>query len=70
MFRMAGADPATARRYADEGFEEVLDLDRPGLARRSSRSQAKREAMRAAADALGLATSVASPGTGVSRRGG
>ena len=24
VFRMEGADPATARRYADEGFEEVL----------------------------------------------
>ena len=24
VFRMEGADPATARRYEDEGFDEVL----------------------------------------------
>jgi probable F420-dependent oxidoreductase len=53
VFRMEGADPATARRYADEGFEEVLiwtdqvwPADQP--------LEAKREAMFAAADALGV----------------
>jgi len=53
VFRMEGADPATARRYADEGFEEVLiwtdqvwPADQP--------LEAKREAMFAAADDLGV----------------
>ena len=53
VFRMAGTDAETVRRYADEGFEEVLiwtDQVWP-----SDRSLAeKREAMRAAADALGV----------------
>ena len=53
VFRMEGADPATAQRYADEGFEEVLiwtdqvwPADEP--------LEAKRSAMFAAAEALGL----------------
>ena len=53
VFRMEGADPATARRYADDGFEEVLiwtdqvwPADQP--------LEAKREAMFAAADDLGV----------------
>ena len=53
MFRIDGTDPATIRRYADEGFEEVLiwtdqvwPVDLP-LA-------AKREALFAAASALGV----------------
>ena len=53
VFRIDGADPATIRRYADEGFEEVLiwtdqvwPVDQP-LA-------AKREALFAAASALGV----------------
>jgi probable F420-dependent oxidoreductase len=53
VFRMAGADPATARRYADEGFEEVLvwtDQVWPA----DGPLEAKREAMFAAAEALGL----------------
>jgi probable F420-dependent oxidoreductase len=52
-FRMAGADPATARRYEDEGFEDVLiwadqvwPADQP--------LEAKREAMFGAAERLGL----------------
>jgi hypothetical protein len=53
VFRMEGADPATARRYEDEGFDEVLiwtDQVWPdGLP-----LAAKREAMFAAADALGV----------------
>lgn len=53
VFRMEGADPATARRYADEGFEEVLiwtDQVWPA----GEPLEAKREAMFAAAEALGL----------------
>jgi probable F420-dependent oxidoreductase len=53
VFRMEGADAATARRYEDEGFEEVLiwtdqvwPADRPPAARRA--------AMFEAADALGV----------------
>jgi probable F420-dependent oxidoreductase len=53
VFRMEGADPATARRYEDEGFDEVLiwtdrvwPVDQP--------LEAKREAMFAAADTLGV----------------
>jgi probable F420-dependent oxidoreductase len=53
VFRMEGADPATARRYEDEGFDEVLiwtDKVWPaGLP-----LEAKREAMLAAASALGV----------------
>lgn len=53
VFRMEGASPDTARRYADAGFEEVLiwtdqvwPADQP--------LGAKREALLAAADALGV----------------
>jgi probable F420-dependent oxidoreductase len=53
VFRMEGVDPATARRYEDEGFDEVLiwtdqvwPADQP--------LEAKREAMFAAADTLGV----------------
>ena len=53
VFRMEGADPATARRYADEGFEEVLiwtDQVWPA----GELLEAKRSALFAAAEALGL----------------
>jgi alkanesulfonate monooxygenase SsuD/methylene tetrahydromethanopterin reductase-like flavin-dependent oxidoreductase (luciferase family) len=56
VFRMEGSDPATARRYADEGFEEVLiwtDQVWPA----GASLEAKREAMLTAADALGVAGS-------------
>lgn len=54
VFRMEGADPDTARRYEDEGFDEVViwsdqvwpEDDRP--------LEAKRAALLEAADALGL----------------
>ena len=53
VFRIDGTDPATIRRYADEGFEEVLiwtdqvwPVDLPLVA--------KREALFAAASALGV----------------
>jgi probable F420-dependent oxidoreductase len=53
VFRMEGADPATARRYEDEGFDEVLIwTDQVWPAGQSL--EAKREAMFAAADALGV----------------
>lgn len=53
VFRMEGADPATAQCYADEGFEEVLiwtDQVWPA----GEPLEAKRAAMFAAAEALGL----------------
>jgi probable F420-dependent oxidoreductase len=56
VFRMDGADPATARQYADEGFEEVLiwtDQVWPA----DGTLETKREAMFAAADALGVSGS-------------
>ena len=56
VFRMEGADPATARRYADEGFDEVLiwtDQVWPA----GQLLEAKREAMFAAAEALGIRAS-------------
>jgi alkanesulfonate monooxygenase SsuD/methylene tetrahydromethanopterin reductase-like flavin-dependent oxidoreductase (luciferase family) len=56
VFRMDGADPDNARRYADEGFEEVLiwtDQVWPA----DGTLEAKREAMFAAADALGVSGS-------------
>ena len=56
VFRMDGADPATARQYADEGFEEVLiwtDQVWPD----GGTLEAKRDAMFAAADALGVSGS-------------
>ena len=52
-FRIEGADPATIRRYADEGFDEVLiwtDQVWPG----EQPLAAKREALFAAAAALGV----------------
>jgi probable F420-dependent oxidoreductase len=53
VFRMEGADPATARRYEDEGFEEVLIwTDQVWPAERTL--DAKRESIFAAAAALGL----------------
>ena len=52
-FRIADADPATARRYADEGFENVLIwTDQVWPAGRSIDD--KRAAMFAGASALGL----------------
>ena len=53
VFRMEGADPAEARRYADEGFEEVLiwtDQVWPA----GETLATKRAAMFAAASALGV----------------
>jgi probable F420-dependent oxidoreductase len=53
VFRMEGADPATARRYEDEGFDEVLiwtDQVWPA----EGTLDAKRESIFAAAAALGL----------------
>jgi probable F420-dependent oxidoreductase len=67
VFRIAGADPATVQRYADEGFDEIL-IWADQVWPEGAALPDKRAALRAAADALGLATSVASPGTGVSRR--
>ena len=56
VFRMEGADPDTARRYADEGFEEVLVwTDQVWPAGRNLED--KREAMFAAAEALGVRSS-------------
>ena len=56
VFRMEGADPETARRYADEGFEEVLVwTDQVWPAGRSV--DAKRDAMFAAGEALGIRAS-------------
>lgn len=53
VFRMEGADPATARRYADEGFDEVLIwTDQVWPAGQSL--ETRRAAMFAAAEALGL----------------
>jgi probable F420-dependent oxidoreductase len=55
VFRMEGAEPGAARRYEDEGFDEVLiwtdhvwPVDQP--------LEAKRDAMFAAAESLGVAT--------------
>jgi probable F420-dependent oxidoreductase len=54
VFRMDGADPAAVRRYADEGFEEVLIwTDRVWPA--EGTLEHKRERLFAAADALGVA---------------
>ena len=54
VFRMEGADPATARRYEDEGFEEVLIwTDQVWPAGRPL--EARREAMFAAATPSGSA---------------
>jgi probable F420-dependent oxidoreductase len=53
VFRMDGADSATARRYEDAGFDEVLiwtDQVWPS----SGSLDAKRESILAAADALGV----------------
>jgi probable F420-dependent oxidoreductase len=53
VFRIEGADPATVRRYADEGFDEVLIwTDQVWPASRPL--EAKREAMFAAAESLGI----------------
>ena len=53
VFRIEGADPATVRRYAAEGFDEVLIwTDRVWPA--SGPLEAKREAMFAAAESLGI----------------
>jgi probable F420-dependent oxidoreductase len=54
VFRMGGADPDTARRYADAGFDEVLiwtDQVWPD----GQPLEVKRQAMFAAAHALGVA---------------
>ena len=53
VFRMAGADPATARRYADEGFDEVLIWTDQIWPDAGSRAE-KRDALLGAAEALGL----------------
>jgi probable F420-dependent oxidoreductase len=53
VFRIEGADPATSRRYADEGFDEVLiwtDQVWPA----EGTLEHKRESLFAAADALGV----------------
>jgi probable F420-dependent oxidoreductase len=53
VFRMDGADPATARRYEDAGFDEVLiwtDQVWPS----SGSLDAKQDSILAAADALGV----------------
>ena len=56
VVRMGGADPATVRRYEDEGFDEVLIwTDQVWPERRPL--TAKRDAMFAAAEALGVRAS-------------
>jgi len=65
VFRMEGSDPAVAARYADAGFEEVL-IWTDQVWPEGQPLDAKREAMFAAAAALGVrATSPggSSPGT-------
>lgn len=61
-FRMEGAAPAVARRYADAGFDELLiwtDQVWPS----ELPLAAKREAMFAAADTLGLSRRASAPAT-------
>ncbi len=50
---MDGTDAETVRRYADEGFEEVLIWTDQVWPSEGSPAE-KRTAMRAAADALGV----------------
>jgi probable F420-dependent oxidoreductase len=69
VFRMGGADPAEAQRYADEGFEEVLiwtDQVWPA----GQPLAAKREAMFTAAGALGLQQPDALAASAADRRPG
>ena len=53
VFRMEGTDPATARHYEDEGFDEVLVWTDQVWPEAGS-LEAKRDAMFAAADAFGI----------------
>lgn len=53
VFRMEGADPATARRYEDEGFDEIL-IWTDQVWPHGQPLEAKRDAMFAAADTLGV----------------
>ncbi len=60
VFRVAGADPAIVQRYADDGFDEILlwaDQVWPAAATLPD----KRAALRAAAEALGVAPGAARP---------
>ena len=54
VFRMEGADPATARRYEDEGFEDILIWTDQVWPEGDLPLEAKREHLFRAADALGL----------------
>ena len=65
VFRMEGADPAVVARYADAGFEEVL-IWTDQVWPEGQPLDVKREAMFAAADALGVRATFpggSSPGT-------
>jgi probable F420-dependent oxidoreductase len=66
VFRVAGADPATVQRYADEGFEEVL-IWADQVWPQAVSVPDKRAALRATAEALGLAhRAVQPPATAIS----
>lgn len=54
VFRMEGADPGTARRYEDEGLDEVVNWSDQVWPEDVRPVEAKRDAPFAAADALGL----------------